>query len=430
MLFGRGIFRIAQFITFLLLARFLSPAELGWFGILTTAISLAAVIGSLGLRQSFAYEIGQGRLTAGEAVGTALTVWPVLTALSAAVILALYARAPSGIPVGVLIGIVVGGVACSILHALLQGVFLGKGVIWVFSLSETIPRVSLMVGVIGLALFSAVTLQNALLVQVLGYALALPLMIYLSLRATQGLRIKLSRIIPLVRYGAIFAFNLFLVTLCSRLSMFVIEAYDGADAAGQFFAAVRVNEIFLEVTTAVGLVLFSHAARSADAEDAVRRGVKVGAWLFWFFLALAIPVALTAPFVLGIVVGPGYKEAIPALQVLAVGLAPTAAAKMIYPSFAGSGNPFFGTPVILLSVAVNGALALLLVPSLGATGGAVAFTVGQTFLLIGYATLCNMKYSIRFRDIFWPTWRDLSSIDVAGSIRRLKKKRTRRKDEE
>ncbi|WP_169773005.1 oligosaccharide flippase family protein, partial [Escherichia coli] len=81
-IFARGFIRMAQLISFVLLARFLTPAEFGYFGIVTSAIPLAAMLGSLGLRQSFAYEIGQKRLLSGDAIATMLAVWPVLAAIS------------------------------------------------------------------------------------------------------------------------------------------------------------------------------------------------------------------------------------------------------------------------------------------------------------------------------------------------------------
>ncbi|MBA8816797.1 O-antigen/teichoic acid export membrane protein [Microbacterium halimionae] len=421
-LFGRGVVRVAQFVAFLVLARLLSPTDFGWFGILTSAITLAATLGSLGLRQSFAYEIGQDRITPGQAAGTSLALWPVLSLIAAAVIFAVYGRQISGIAPAVAAVIILLGVSGAILHTLLQGIFLGRGVIWAFSLSDALPRITLMLGVLAIAFMGVMTLDLALWVQVGSYLITLPVIVVLAVWQTGPLGTAFRRLLPMLRYGLIFALNLFLVTLCSRLSMFVIEATSGADSAGQFFAAIRVNEIFLEIATALGMVLFSNAVRSTDSASSIKRGIDIASWLFWLFMLLAVPVSLLAPSVLTLLIGSEYAGAVPALQILAFSLAPTAASRMVYPTLAGSGSPFFGTPVIAMSLMLNGALALILVPQFGIAGGAIAVTVGQYALLVGYAITCRIRFNIPIHALFLPRWGQIKQIG-SGLISRLRKRR-------
>ncbi|WP_338608850.1 oligosaccharide flippase family protein [Pelagibacterium nitratireducens] len=406
-LFARGFIRIAQFVAFLLLARFMTPAEFGWFGIVTTAMTLAAMLGSLGLRQSFTYEIGQKRMTPGEAVGTTLVLWPVLTLFSAAVIYLLYGDQIPGLSSLQTGGLIVLGVAATMFVMLIQGVYLGRGDINAFSFSETLPRIALMIFAAGLALTASVTLFTALWAHVGGFVLAVPVALWLALRGAGKPLPRLDRLGGMLGYGLIFAFNLFVITLCSRISMFVIENYWGAEAAGQFFAAVRVNEIFLQAATALGMVLFSNAARQEPGVSVLGRNARIACWIFWFFLALAILVAFAAPQLLTIILGGNYAPAGTALQILAFGLAPAAAGKVIYPTLAGQGKPFFGTPVIIFSLLINLGLAFALVPTLGVHGGAWALVVGQYVLLAGYMVSCRRLENIPFRTFLVPRIYDL-----------------------
>lgn len=403
---GRGVVRISQLVTFLVLARLLSPAEFGWFGILTTAITVGALLGSLGLRQSFGYEIGQNRRTPNEAAGTALALWLPLSIASAAAIYFLYGRRLPDISQAQAAWIIFVGVAASILVLLMQGINLGQGDIRGFALSESVPRVALMFLSIALALFGSVTLQSSLWAFGGGFVVAAPLVLWLAMNGSGRPRVNFRKLGRTLRYGMIFAFNLLAITLCARLSMFVIERYTGASAAGEFFAATRVNEIFLEAATAVGMVLFSNAARQDKGDAVINRSARIACWMFWLFMIMGGLVMLAAPLVIRLLAGSEYAAAAPALQILALSLAPTAASKIIYPTLSGSGDPHFGTPVIVASLIFNGIVAFALVPSMGLQGGAIALVCGQYLLFAGYVLLCRRRYNVPVRIMLLPRWQD------------------------
>ena len=415
-LFARTSVRIAQFVAFLLLARFMTPSAFGWFGIITSAITLSGLIGTLGLRQSVAYEIGRKTMTAGEGTATVLAAWPVLATASAIVVFFLYgSQLPdlSPLETGIVIGV---GVGSSMLIMLLQGTYLGRGEVNAFNLTETLPRVLLAVFAVVLTLAASVSLSWALWAQVASFLLVVPAALGIALRGSPGLRPRLDRIPGMALYGLAFAFNLFLITLSTRISIFVIESHSGAADAGQFFAASRVNEIFLDAATAFGLVLFSHSVRESEAESQSIRNARIACWVFWSFTIAAIGIGLLAPMLLKIMLSDEYSQAGVALQILAVGLGPAAANKVIYPSIAGKGRPLFGTPIIVFGLAVNFVAALLLVPPLGANGGAIALVLGQYVMFIGYA-FAYRTMGVPMRMVLLPQLSDLKMI--VGSAQRV-----------
>ncbi len=409
-LFARGFIRIAQLVSFFILARFMTTGEFGWFGILTTAMALAATLGSLGIWQSFTYEIGQKRLTAGEAGGTAIMIWPVLASLAAAAVFAVYGRhvpGVSNIEAGILILLGVGGM---MLMMLMQGVYLGRGDIKAFSLSETLPRLALMLLALGLALTANVALATALWAHAASYILIVPIMLWLALRGAGKIAPRLDRLGAMLKYGLILAFNLFLNILSRNLSMFVIAFFSGTAAAGLFFAAIRLSEIFLEAAAAMGMVLFSDATRQAEGASVLARNARIACWMFWLFLMLAGAVALAATPLLTLLLGAGYAPAGAALQIMALGLAPAAGAKIIYPTIAGRGRPLFGTPVLVVSLLVTLALAWILVPSLGIEGGAWALVAGQYVLYFGYVASSRIFFGVPVRDFIVPRSADMMAI--------------------
>lgn len=406
-LFGRSLSRAAQLVAFIVLARALTPAEFGWFGVLTTAISLSATIGTLGLRQSFAYRIGQKEMTVGEATGTTFAVWGPLTALSTGVIAWLYGAKIPGLTTLESSGLIAAGVAGTIALTLLQGVHLGTGNIRAFALSESSPRVLLLLSALGLVVTAHATLRSTLWAQNLSVLVAIPFVIYGIMRTGPKVRIRFRGLSAMLRYGIIFALNLFLIMLCARLSVFIIEHYWGAETAGNFFAAVRLNEIFLEAAAALGMVLFSEAARQDPSLSGILRSVRIGCWLFWFFLLASGVAFLLAPWLTSGMLGSDYAGSTTALRILALSLAPAAASKVVYPTLAGHGRPLFGTPVVVASLLANAGVAFALVPSMGAGGGAVALVVGQYLLYIGYAVTIRLVYGIKVREFFVPRIADV-----------------------
>lgn len=406
--FARGFIRLAQLLSFVLLARFLSPSEFGWFGLVTTGMALAATLGSLGLRQSSAYQIGQGLLSPAQAVGTILTAWLPLAVVTAAVFVSVYDwRIPDARPWQVNLAMLV-GIAGTMLVMMLQGVLLGRGKIKAFSATETLPRVVLALAAVVLALTAWATAINAVWAHALSFAVVAPVALVLANRGGGRISLRLDRIPSLVSYGAVFALNLFLITLCARLSMFVIERlYDSAEA-GRFFAAVRVNDIVLEAAAALGLVVFSRSVRTQDAANVAQKTARIVCWMFWAFAFGAVFVAVFATWLVPIVLGAGYSESGDALRVLAVGLPAAAANKIIYPAIAGQGRPWFGTTVIMLGIVANLVAALCLVPTGGVVGGALALVVGQYVMLVGYVFTCRRAFQVPATLFFLPQRGDLS----------------------
>lgn len=413
-LFARGFIRLAQLLSFVLLARFLRPAEFGWFGIVTTAITLAATLGSLGLRQSIAYQIGREQIRAGEGTATILAVWPLLAVISAIAVYWSCGRDLPDLSPLTAASTILAGVAGTMLVMMLQGVFLGRGNIPAFSATETLPRVLLAVFAFLLAALSIASITNALWAYALSFLLAMPMAIFFALRIDKKLQPQLAALPTLIGYGVAFAFNLFLVTLCSRLSMFIIERYFDAAAAGRFFAAARVNDIFLEAATAFGLVVFSKSVQNSQVDQVIAKTANVACWIFWSFTLGASVIALFAPLVMRLLLGAEYASSGDALRILAMGLGAAAANKVIYPAIAGQGRPLFGSPVIITSLLVNFAFAIFLVPQFGINGGALALVAGQYIMLFGYVLTCNRAFNIPVGSFFFPEFSDL--MEVRGRL--------------
>jgi O-antigen/teichoic acid export membrane protein len=301
---------------------------------------------------------------------------------------------------------------------LAQGTFLGRGEIGRFSFVETLPRVLLAVLVVALVLLQWVTLENSLWLYSISFALIAPVSLIFVLRGVSGFRARLDALPRMAGYGLAFALNLSMVLLNVRIGVFLLERLSGAEAAGLYFAATRVNEIFLEAATAFGLVIFSRAVRTDEAGDIVRRNARIACWIFWCFLLGGLAVAALAPFLVGLVLGGGYAGAVPLLQIAALALGPSAAVKIIYPSIAGQGKPWLGTVILALTLGLNMLAAWALIGGMGAAGAALALVIAQYAALAMYAVLLKFKFGVRMRVLFIPSRSDAANL--AAVLKRLR----------
>lgn len=387
---SRVAMRAAQVVSFIVLARVLSPTDFGHYGVFTSAIFLVGLVGHLGLRPAGAYTIGQ-RLHGDGVIGaTFLLAWPVLTAVSCAALwLSGLLSSSQSLTMQAAI---ISATASILLIALAQGVFLGRGQTTLFAFADSVPRLAVAVLTVAAWLLSALTLELAIVLFAASFALYVGPAVALMFRGTEDRR-PAPRALPLlVRRGLLYAVSVALVMLQGRIGLFFLASADTHAAAGQFFAAQRATEMFLEVATAFGLVMFSDAARSADPARAIRTAVRTATGLFLLFLAAGLVTLPVAPWLIGTLLGAEYADAAPLFRILLFGLGFAAATRIMNNVVAGLGHPWMSAGVAALAVAANFLICAWLVPRQGATGAAVALVVGQA---IAAATYFGIAFALR-----------------------------------
>lgn len=395
---SRLLTRGSQLVAFVILARVLSPSDFGAYGVVTSAIFLAALIGNMGLRQAIAKAIGSNTLAPGEAATTALMCWPFLGVLCC---IGLYISNSDQLNAlgSISLGSVFTATLAVMLITLLQGVLLGKGNANEFALLDTAPRLIQTLAVIVLWLTDYLSITTVFISFALSFLLFVPQAFRFSYADSARCRARVDAIIPLVRSGFLFALSLFIIMFQSRVGLFILDDAASTHAVGQFFAAQRASEIILDASTATAIVLFSEAARSSDPHVAAREAVKVSVSLFIAFTIIGIGVAAAAPFIVRIALGSSYAGAEEALTILSLGLGPTAAARVVSSMLAGLGRPNVSAAVASLGLAVNVALCLAITPRWGASGAAVALVGGQSVSCVAYIVVLRHLFGLRLNDL-------------------------------
>jgi O-antigen/teichoic acid export membrane protein len=333
-----------------MLLRYLSPEQLGEYGLFISTLVLATTIGNLGLRNAVARDIGdKGTLALN--VKALVVAYPLLMITSTFVmLLTLYS---SGFELAFtlkLIAIII-AVICHLIIILRQGICLGTGEIKLFNLLEVIPRLVLLVIIFTVVKgLDDVYQEVAIFGLTVGYIVSatyalIKTKITLSIVANDQARY-------LFKTGFAFCLALSLILLNTRVPLYITNLLKDTAEAGQVFAALRINDIFLELATAAGLVLFSHAARSKNDID-LSKMLKTIAGVFIATIFIAIGTAFFATDIIMLVSGEKYKTAAVYLSIATLGLPFAAFNKMAYGVISGKGKPMLGVYVYSLVIPIN-----------------------------------------------------------------------------
>lgn len=423
-IFARGLIKFSNLIVFLILSRAIGAEGLGLFGVFSSAILVGAAAGNLGIRQALAFEIGRSQITIPRTHKLVLVILPCLVIFSSAVLYLVLQNSLGDTQVWVFPMIL--GITGALFTTLNQGAFLGLGRVKDLNRYEVIPRFVMLGGVVILWWLGLLTTQGVFFTFSTGFLVA-------GVLGSQKLRqipqIESARqssdtpigptIVHLIKSGWPFAITLSLVMLNSRVSVFLLPQLETTAAAGQFFASIRLNELFLETATAIGLVLFSQGVQEKDSRKAMLEAATVARWLFAFLALIAACAFFLAPIIIVVLFGNEFYTAVPILKIICFGLPFAGLSRILYQAIAAQGMPLIGAAVYLPIVVLNIVLSLILIPQFGVAGGAYTLLATQILICVFFAAILKTKFAISPRQIFLISKNDLAYLPVIrGKIRK------------
>jgi O-antigen/teichoic acid export membrane protein len=140
------------------------------------------------------------------------------------------------------------------------------------------------------------------------------------------------------------------------------------------------------------------AATDPDRDRTASRAVRLGILVT---LVAAVPLALVAGPLLALLAGGAYADSAAALRALLPGVVAFAPGAVLSGDFIGRGKPHWNTQASLLTVGVNLAAGLLLIPAHGAVGAAwsstIAYACGSLLMLARFRQTTRLSVRSAFR---------------------------------
>lgn len=166
-----------------------------------------------------------------------------------------------------------------------------------------------------------------------------------------------------------------------RLDIFLVAAFVGVRDVGLYALAVAIGQLLWIMSNSVAVALLPRVASgsptqgAADAARLTRINLLIGLGGAGALAVIASPLVHT-------VYGPAYAQAVPPLLALLPGVVAFIAAKVLAAYLVGIGRLRINLIVSLIGLGATLSLDLILIPSLGAVGAAIASTVSYSLSAI------------------------------------------------
>jgi O-antigen/teichoic acid export membrane protein len=210
-----------------------------------------------------------------------------------------------------------------------------------------------------------------------------------SVRAEFRTREWLRASLPMMLVAGVWMANAYVSTL-------VVGAIDGPRAAGVYSVVQKGAEVTVLMLTAVNVSLAPAVARlyaSHDLQGLEHTTEQMARAALWASLPIAVAFMAFPHTYLGLF-GAGFQTGAAALTILAVGQLVNAAAGPSGNVLIMTGNERVAVRGVAAGLAVNLVLAVVLVPPLGVTGGAIAFATSLAFWNAALVTLARRRLAI------------------------------------
>ncbi len=193
-----------------------------------------------------------------------------------------------------------------------------------------------------------------------------------------------------------------------RLDMFLVNAFLNPAAVGIYAVAVLIAERLWLLSRAVTVVLFPLLSSLPEQnEERARITALAGRWILVTGLGSALVVAVVASWVIELIFGPAFLEAAEALRWLLPGVVLWGVAQVFTNDIAARGKPEINTYLTLVTLAVNVAANIVLIPRYGIVGASLASTISYSLLTVLILVVYCRLIGARITSVLLPNLQDV-----------------------
>ena len=397
---------VAGLVATIAIARVLGPTGTGGYGLAVQLGGFAVLIGGLGIEVGTIYFSGR-RTWPPERLATVLLefgiAWgAVVTLLTAAAAFLLRNSVLHGLAPSVLVP-AVAIVPVVMVFRYLRSFLLGQSRLLEYNGSNIVLAVLTTTFVVGAALLLHAGLVGAVWGSWTANFVAACLVVALvrpplrSLFQPGWLEI-LRQLLP---FGLKAQFANVLQFFSYRLDLFIVNAFLGIRQAGIYLIATMLAESIWYLPNAVSLVLGPRVA-AAEVEDADRFTPLICRATVLISALAAITLAILAPILIRLLVGPAFLPALLPLWLLLPGVVALALDKPLAGYQLGQGRPQISFYVVAVATPVSVAGYLLLIPAFGIAGAALGSTISYVVTSAAEVFFLHRVSTLRVRDLVVP----------------------------
>jgi O-antigen/teichoic acid export membrane protein len=367
------------------LARLLGPSAKGRFTLVLLYSQLAALIVGFGMDQALAVVAGRDRATARRGMANAI-LWTAVVGGFAVVLSGwLYGLPTDTRPDGPLTILIPNLSAAQFTYAALAlpgelffaiGLYalLGRKRVVSYSLIRVARRGLLLIFVVAAAAIARLSLDLALLLNVVALVATAALILWVAARdGSLGFRPSIPLLAEELRFGVRSLPGTLAERLQFRSDAFLVNAILGVRETGIYSVTSGLAEALWYVPNALGTVMFS---RAVDPKaDAGRIAAVLTRTTIAVALVTAIPAFIFGPRLVRFVYGSAFADAGVALRLILPGIVAYSVVAVLSRYIVGGGRPGTGTLIMIAGLVINIGANLVLIPAHGIRGAAAASSI-------------------------------------------------------
>jgi O-antigen/teichoic acid export membrane protein len=391
---------IFSFSTSILTARYLGPEGNGVIAALMIYPSLFLSLGSLGIRQSTTYFVGQQKFEIEKIYSATIAIWlftSVFCLISCYFLIKYFTK---GDYPEHLIYLALIAIPFSLYNTYSSGIFLGKQNIKEFNRINWIPAV-LNFGFTALLLVVIPLGVSGAMVSSFAGVFILSLFVNGKLQGMLSLNLSFDWgiIKKMLSLGIVYAISLLVINLNYKSDILMLEWLSNSYQIGIYSKGSGIVQYLWEVPMVLSTLIFS---KSAGAKDPYNFSKKVCQ-----LLRFAIPIVLIASillffiseYVIVLLYGSQFFDSVSVLKVLIPGVLLLTIFKVLNMDMAGKGRPWLSMQAMLPAVILNVLLNYIWIPQHGADGSALASTISYSFAAVLFLLIYSKTVNIPLAQI-------------------------------
>jgi O-antigen/teichoic acid export membrane protein len=197
--------------------------------------------------------------------------------------------------------------------------------------------------------------------------------------------------------------------LSYKSDFWVVHYYKGASALGVYSLAATLSQLLWIVPQSIATILFPYSGNIIKAQLGIIICTLGRVSLFIIVVVVIIAAAL-ANYLIPLVYGTEYTEAVHLFIYFLIGIVPFTLVKIISSAFAGVGKVQYNLIGSLFSFVVGLIAYLILIPKYGLIGGVIGSNISYFLSTIIALYFFKKNYAIKYSDIFFIKMNDFKTI--------------------
>ncbi|WPV00221.1 flippase [Mucilaginibacter sp. cycad4] len=418
---SRGTVIVTGLLTSVITARYLGPEGNGVVATLIVYPNLFMIVGSLGIRQSAAYYMGQKKYDESDILASVINVWLFTSIIGVAICYILLKYFTNTKFSNTLLFLTLLPVPFALLTTYVSGLFLGKNAIKDFNTVNWVPNVVKLIAYVLVIMILPWDVYGALIGIALGYIL-LTFFVWAKLKKMIKFRWTPNWEITkkMLSLGSVYALSLMIINLNYRVDVALLEHFAGEYQVGIYTKGVSIVEYLWEIPTVLSTIIF---ARSATSNDPKAFSYKVCQLLRICFIVISlcsVAFYFLSTFIMVTMYSETFRPSSMVQKILLPGILLLTVFKILNMDLAGRGKPWLSTIAMIPALVINAVLNCLWDSKYGGNGAAWASTISYSISAIVFLVMYSNHVKISIKEIFAYSKSDFDFI--GGLVQRFKKK--------